>query len=109
MAAVPSAAAAAAYVRVLVDGEALDTWEPGQTGGGGHGSERLIREGGLLGCPDLERGGQVAARRFRAGTGDLFWAWVNAGAAARSAHAACHFQRQRARAAADIQHLLARA
>ena len=69
-----------------------------------HHIERLIGEGELLDHPDLELDGHVAPGRFRAGTGDLLCPRVNACDAARTAHAACHFHRQRSRAAAHIQH-----
>src|SRR5260370_4132843 len=69
-----------------------------------HHIERLIGEGELLDHPDLELDGSVSPSRFRAGTGNLLCPRVNACDAARTAHAACHFHRQRTRAAAHIQH-----
>src|SRR3989440_4052373 len=67
-----------------------------------HHIKRLIREGEMLDHPDLELDGHVAPSRFRAGTGDLLCPRVNACDAARCANAACHFHRQRSRAAAHI-------
>src|SRR5258708_10741265 len=73
-----------------------------------HHIDRLIGEGDLLDHPDLELDGHVAPSCFRAGMGDLLCPRVNAYDAARTAHAACHFQRQRSRAAAHIQHRISR-
>src|SRR5713101_4998902 len=70
-----------------------------------HHVERLIGERKLLDHPDLELDRYVAPSRFRTGTGDLLGSRVNACHAARTAYAACHFDRQRTRAAAYIQHL----
>src|SRR2546421_9253086 len=62
----------------------------------------------MLDHPNLEIDGHVAPSRFRAGTGDLLCTRVHACDAARTANAACHFHRQRSRAAAHIEHLLSR-
>src|SRR5215469_16880862 len=69
-----------------------------------HRIERLIGEGKLLDHPHLELDGSPLPSRFFAGTGDLLCPRVHARDAARAAHSACHFQRQRSRAAAYIQH-----
>ena len=71
-----------------------------------HHIERLVGKGELLDYPDLELDGQMAPRRFRAGTGDLLRAWVDANHAARAACAALDVDRQSSCTAADIQHLL---
>ncbi|MEO6891121.1 MAG: hypothetical protein ABI456_16785, partial [Ktedonobacteraceae bacterium] len=71
-----------------------------------HHIECLIGEGELLNHPGLELNRQMAPSRFRTGTGDLLGTRVNACDGARTAHVACHFQCQRSRAAAHIQHLL---
>src|SRR6266568_4290042 len=62
----------------------------------------------MLDHSNLEIDGHVAPSRFRAGTGDLLCTRVHACDAARTANAACHFHRQRSRAATHIQHLLSR-
>jgi hypothetical protein len=67
-----------------------------------HHIERLIGKGELLDHPDLERDRHVALRRFRAGTGDLLAAWVNANDTARAAYLALDFYRQRSGTAAHI-------
>src|SRR5215208_308590 len=69
-----------------------------------HHIERLIGEVEVLDHPDPEIDGQVAPSSFRAGTGDLLCARVNAEDAARCANALLDFNRQHSRAAAHIQH-----
>src|SRR5262245_64400509 len=72
-----------------------------------HHIEGLIGKGEVLDHPDLELDRHMASSCFRAGTGDLLLARVNAYDAARAAHAALGLHRQRSGPAADIQHLLA--
>src|SRR6185312_15048357 len=73
-----------------------------------HDIERLIRERKAFDYSDLEIDGRMTPRSLRASAGDLNLPWIDACHAARSAYAACCFQRQRSCTAAGIQHLLTR-